>query len=177
MSAIPTIRRRAALAQTAGFLLLAAGASAGWAQGTASSLYPPSWAQGRTVEQAASTLAPNPPGLTAMPGEEIPLNKIKLPKGFEISLWAEGLPNAREMVIGPKGTVFASTRFVGNVYAIVDRGGKREVKIIAKGLNKPNGVAIKNGALYVAELSRIIRYDDIENRLDNPPAPVVVLHV
>lgn len=174
MSAIPTIRLRTALAQTAGFLLLAAGASAAWAQGTASNLYPPSWAQGRTAEQAASTLAPNPPGLTAVPGAEIPLNKIKLPKGFEISLWAEGLPNAREMVIGPKGTVFASTRFVGNVYAIVDRGGKREVKIIAKGLNKPNGVAIKNGALYVAELSRIIRYDDIENRLDNPPAPVVV---
>jgi len=112
--------------------------------------------------------------MTALPGAEIPLDQIKLPAGFHISLWAEGMPNAREMTVGRNGTVFASTRFVGNVYAVVDKGGRREVKIIARGLHRPNGVAYKNGALYVAELSRILRYDDIENRLDDPPAPVVV---
>jgi glucose/arabinose dehydrogenase len=135
---------------------------------------PPSWAQGRPVDQGDSPLAPHPPGLTATPGVEIPLDKIKLPPGFHISLWAEGMPNAREMTMGKNGTLFASTRFVGNVYAVVDKNGKREVKIIAKGLHRPNGVAFKNGALYVAELSRILRYDDIENHLDNPSAPVVV---
>ena len=135
---------------------------------------PPTWAQGRTGEQESSTLSPHPPGMTAKPAAEIPLDKIKLPKGFEISLWAEGAPNARSMAVGKNGTVFAGTRFVGNVYAIVDKGGKREVKVIAKGLHRPNGVAYKDGALYVAELSRIIRFDDIENRLDNPPQPVVV---
>ncbi len=163
------ISKRGSLA----FLILATSASAVLAQATASPMIPPSWAQGR-VEGSTSNLAPHPPGMSALPGAEIPLSKIKLPKGFEIALWAEGMPNAREMVIGPKGTVFASTRFVGNVYAVVEKDGKREVKIIAKGLNKPNGVVIKNGSLYVAELSRIIRYDDIENHLDNPPAPVVV---
>jgi glucose/arabinose dehydrogenase len=135
---------------------------------------PPTWAQGRSAEQESSGLAPHPPGMTAKPAAEIPLNQIKLPKGFEISLWAEGVPNARSIAVGKKGTVFAGTRFVGNVYAIVDKGGKREVKIIAKGLHRPNGVVYKNGALYVAELSRIIRFDDIEDRLDNPPQPVVV---
>jgi glucose/arabinose dehydrogenase len=135
---------------------------------------PPSWAQGRPADMENSTLAPHPPGMTALPGAEIPLDKIVLPPGFHIDLWAEGMPNAREMTVGRNGTVFASTRFVGNVYAVVDKGGKREVKIIAKGLYRPNGVAYKNGALYVAELSRILRYDDIENHLDNPPAPVVV---
>jgi glucose/arabinose dehydrogenase len=135
---------------------------------------PPSWAQGRPADQENSPLAPHPPGMTALPGAEIPLDQIKLPAGFHISLWAEGMPNAREMTVGRNGTVFASTRFVGNVYAVVDKGGRREVKIIARGLHRPNGVAYKNGALYVAELSRILRYDDIENRLDDPPAPVVV---
>jgi glucose/arabinose dehydrogenase len=135
---------------------------------------PPTWAQGRTAAQEAANLSPHPPGLSSLPANEIPLDKIKLPPGFEISLYASGIPNARSMVFGAKGTLFVGTRFVGNVYAIVEKDGKRETKIIAKGLHRPNGVAFKNGALYVAELSRIIRYDNIEANLDNPPTPVVV---
>ena len=135
---------------------------------------PPSWAQGRTAEQEAANLSPHPPGLSALPAAEIPLDKIKLPPGFEISLYASGLPNARSMVFGKNGTLFVGTRFVGNVYAVVEKDGKRETKIIAKGLHRSNGVAFKNGALYVAELSRITRYDNIEANLDNPPKPVVV---
>ena len=119
-------------------------------------------------------LAPNPPGLTAKPVSEILLNRITLPPGFSISLWADGIPNARSIATGSQGTVFIGTRLVGSVYAVVDRGGKREVKIIAKGLTSPNGVVFRNGALYVAEISRILRFDNIEARLDNPPAPVVV---
>ncbi len=134
----------------------------------------PPWAQGRPAELERSPLAPHAPALTAKPAKDIPIGKVKLPPGFQMSLWAEGLPNARSLAIGSKGTVFVGTRLVGNVYAVVDRGGRREVKVIAKGLHRPNGVAFKNGALYVAELSRIIRLDDIEDRLDNPPAPAVV---
>jgi glucose/arabinose dehydrogenase len=110
----------------------------------------------------------------AKAARDIPLDKITLPPGFQISLWAEGLPNARSLTIGQKGTVFVGTRLVGNVYAVVDRGSQREVKTIATGLHRPNGVAFKDGALYVAELSRVIRFDNIEDRLANPPAPVVV---
>ena len=135
---------------------------------------PPSWAQGRTAEQEAANLSPHPPGLSALPAAEIPLDKIKLPPGFEISLYASGLPNARSMAFGKNGTLFVGTRFVGNVYAVVEKDGKRQTKIIAKGLHRSNGVAFKNGALYVAELSRITRYDNIEANLDNPPKPVVV---
>ncbi len=118
---------------------------------------PPTWAQGRSAEQEALNLAPHPPGMTALPENEIPLKTLKVPKGFEVTLWASGMPNARSMVFGPKGTLFVGTRFPGNVYAVVDKGGKREVKTIGKGLYRSNGVAFKNGALYVAELSRIIR--------------------
>ena len=135
---------------------------------------PPTWAQGRESTTMPTTLAPNPPALMALPAEQILVDKLKLPKGFKATLWASGVANAREMTVGDKGTVFVGTRFVGSVFAIVDRDGKREVKVIAKGLHRPNGVAFKDGSLYVAELSRIIRFDKIEDNLDNPPKPVVV---
>ena len=135
---------------------------------------PPTWAQGRSAEQADSKLAPHPPGLIALPTEEIPTAKLKVPPGFKVELWASGLPNARSMAVGTNGTVFIGTRFPGNVYAVTEKDGKRVNHTIAKGMHRSNGVAFKDGALYVAELSRILRYDNIESRLDNPPAPVVV---
>lgn len=135
---------------------------------------PPTWAQGRTAEQANSNLTPHPPGLIALPTDEIPTAKLKVPPGFKVELWASGMPNARSIAVGSKGTVFFGTRFPGNVYAVVDNGKARETRVIAKGLHRPNGVAFKDGSLYVAELSRILRYDNIESQLANPPAPVVV---
>lgn len=134
----------------------------------------PPWTQGQPPELATSPLKPHPPALTAKPGKDIPVDKVKLPPGFHMSLWAEGIPNARSITVGDKGTVFVGSRLVGNVYAVVDKGDRREVKIIAKGLHRPNGVAFKDGTLYVAELSRVLRFDDVENRLDDPPSPVVI---
>jgi len=135
---------------------------------------PPTWSQGRKPEQEGLNLAPHPPALVALSVEEIPIDKIKLPDGFRISVWASGVPNARSMALGRNGTLFVGTRFVGTVYAIVDQGGKREVKTLLKGLHRPNGLAFKDGALYVAEVSRILRYDNIESSLGTPPQPVVV---
>ena len=135
---------------------------------------PPTWAQGRTADGMNPSLSPNPPGISALPADEIPVSKLKVPPGFKVELWASGMPNGRSMTESPSGVVYVGTRFTGNVYAVVTKDGKREVKMIAKGLHRPNGVAFANGSLYVAELSRIIRYDNIEANLDNPPAPVVV---
>jgi glucose/arabinose dehydrogenase len=131
---------------------------------------PPPWKQGQPTDLADSTLAPiaQPPG-PAAPGE-IRVDKIKVPRGFTVSLWAHGINNARAMVWGDKGTLFVSSRVAGNVYAVLDRGDRREVKVIAKGLNLPNGVAFKDGTLYVAEISRISKLPGIEAKLDNPPA-------
>jgi glucose/arabinose dehydrogenase len=86
--------------------------------------------------------------------EKLPLDKIQLPPGFEISLYAE-VPGAR---------------------SIQTRGGEQNKKptVIAQGLNTPNGVAFRDGALYVAEISRVLRYDGIESRLNDVPKPVVV---
>jgi glucose/arabinose dehydrogenase len=105
------------------------------------------------------------------------LDRIKLPAGFAIDVYAENVPNARSMVLSPNGTLFVSTRAAGNVYAILDKNNDNkadEVITIARGLRMPNGVAFRNGSLYVAEVSRVIRYDDIENRLTNPPNPIIV---
>jgi glucose/arabinose dehydrogenase len=137
---------------------------------------PPTWKQGQPAEMANSTLAPifTPPA--PMAAEKIPVSKIKVPPGFKVELWAAGIHNARAMTRGSNGTLFVSSRLPGgSVYAVLDRGGKREVKTIAKGLDMPNGVAFRDGSLYVAAQNRILRYDGIEDKLDNPGEPVVVI--
>lgn len=104
------------------------------------------------------------------------LDKIKLPPGFKINLFAE-VPNARSMCWGSKGTLFVGNRRGDKVFAVTDNDGNGvadKVYTIASGLNMPCGVAFKEGSLYVAEVSRILRFDDIENRLANPPAYTVV---
>jgi glucose/arabinose dehydrogenase len=104
---------------------------------------------------------------------ELRLDTIKLPPGFQISLYAE-VPGARSMTLSPKGTLFVGTRGAGKVYAIRTGDETRKPVVIAEGLNMPNGVAFRNGALYVAEVSRVLRYDAIESRLNDPPKPVTV---
>lgn len=105
-----------------------------------------------------------------------PLDTLKLPPGFKIEVYAAGVQAARELAIGAKGTVFAGS-MRSNVYAIVgandDHRGKRVVTI-ARRLNQPSGIAFRDGALYIAEISRVTRYDDIEAHLDAPPPPVTV---
>jgi glucose/arabinose dehydrogenase len=136
---------------------------------------PPPWTQGRPPEFANSPLHPHIPSLIGTAAEDIPIGNVKLPPGFKIEIWAADLREARSMALGAKGTVFVGNRLHDEVLAVVDRGDHREVKHIAKGLAAPNGVAFGNGTLYVAERERIIRFDDIENQLDEPPQPKVVL--
>ncbi|MEJ2140849.1 MAG: sorbosone dehydrogenase family protein [Gammaproteobacteria bacterium] len=108
---------------------------------------------------------------------KLPLHKIKLPSGFNIELYADNVPNARSLVLGKMGTVFVSTRTEGKVYALVDsdndfRADKKY--IIAEDLLMPNGVAFRNGSLFVAAVNRVLRFDNIEQRLADPPRPVIV---
>ena len=136
---------------------------------------PPSWQQGRTAEQEKSTLHPFAPHMTGRDVKELSLDKLKVPAGFKVEVWADGIPEARSLALGDKGTVFVSNRLAKNVYAVVDKNGKREVKTLLKGLNAPNGIAFSKGTLYVAERHRITRYDNIESSLDNPPEAKVVV--
>jgi len=149
-------------------------ASAG-AQAPAASAPAPSWQQGRAADQNSSTLHPIAPILTGRPASELPLDKLKVPAGFKVEVYADGIPEARSLALGDKGTVFVSNRNLKDVYAIVDKDGKRTVTKVLKGLNSPNGVAFGKGTLYVAERHRITAYDGIEDRLDNPPEAKVVI--
>ncbi|HCW07003.1 MAG TPA: sorbosone dehydrogenase [Cytophagales bacterium] len=100
----------------------------------------------------------------------LPLDKIKLPKGFSIKVFAE-VDNARSLAISPSGTIFVGNKDEDKVYAIKDTNGDGVADkkwVIAKGLNMPNGVAFRNGDLYVAEISRIHKFSNIESKLDNP---------
>jgi glucose/arabinose dehydrogenase len=113
------------------------------------------------------------PATAQYQGHSLPLDKIKLPAGFSIDLWAE-VPNARGLTVGKNGTVFAGSKEAGNVYAITDNGGTRQVRTLASGLNSPLGVAFRDGALYVSAVERILRFDGIEEKLDQPGKPVVI---
>ncbi len=104
------------------------------------------------------------------------LQRIKLPPGFSITLFSDKVRGARSMALSPKGILYVGT-MGSNVYAVVDRnrdGVAEEVHTIASDLKSPNGVAWKDGALYVGEVSRVLRFDGIDDRLANPPKPVVV---
>lgn len=116
-------------------------------------------------------------GFATPPAKPLPLEKIKLPAGFSISIFAENVENARSLALGSSGIIFVSTRKLGHVYALVDSDGDfraEKVYKIGSGMNSPNGIAFKDGSLYVAEINRILRFDQIEKNLANPPKPVVV---
>lgn len=106
----------------------------------------------------------------------LPLKLIELPPGFQIGIYAERVPGARSMALGERGTLFIGTFGEGKVYAVPPHASGDRVKPITlvKKLQNPNGVAFRDGALYVAERGRILRFDDIEDRLATPPAPLVV---
>ena len=110
-------------------------------------------------------------------GQALPLERIKLPPGFSISVYVTDVRNARQMALGSNGTLFVGSMNAGNVYSVVDSNKDNRgdaVVQIASGLNMPSGIAFRNGSLYVAEVSRVTRYDNIESQLKNPPKPVVV---
>jgi glucose/arabinose dehydrogenase len=108
--------------------------------------------------------------------EGLHLDRIEMPPGFAIGLYAR-VPGARSMAMSPAGVLYVGTRESGRVYAVLDRDRDHTadaVITLAEGLRSPNGVAFRDGALYVAEISRILRFDAIEDHLPSPPAPVVV---
>src|SRR6185369_12050555 len=111
----------------------------------------PSWQQGKPPAMAESTLHPFAPHMTGRPAKDLPVSKLKLPAGFKVEVWADGVPEARSLALGEKGTVFVSNRNAKSVYAVIDKGGKREVKTVLKDQDAPNGVVFSKGTLFVAE--------------------------
>jgi glucose/arabinose dehydrogenase len=109
-----------------------------------------------------------------------PLPRLNLPPGFQIDYFAENIDDARSMALGERGTLFVGSRKAGKVHALVDEDadGRADRRyLIAQGLRMPNGVDFRDGALYLAENHRILRFDRIEEQLDKPPKPVVIANL
>jgi len=96
---------------------------------------------------------------------DLPLHLVKLPPGFKIELYADNIPNARSLTLGQDGTVFVGTKEGGKVYAVIKKDGKTEVRALVAGMRAPNGVAVLNDDLYIAEISRIWVIRDIEKKI------------
>ncbi len=144
------------------------------APAAAPALPPGSPLLGRPDNPAAAKLAPVAPPPLAAAADKLPTARLKLPPGFNIEVYASGMANARELAQGDKGTVFAGSRLVDKVYAVTSKDGKHEVKVLASGLYRPNGVAFHDGTLYIAELSKVSKIDKVEDNLDSPPKPTVI---
>ena len=114
--------------------------------------------------------------ITITPAFSLPLEQLKLPPGFKISIYAH-VPDAREMTLGDNGIVYVGSRDAEKVYALIPDANftkAKQVITIADHLNLPNGVAYRNGSLYVAAVDRVLRYDNIGQHLQNPPIPVLI---
>ncbi len=133
---------------------------------------PPPWAQGRPESMLSAALAPYPPSS----GQSVAgkLDRLKLPPGFIIQLWAEGLTGARSMTLGANNTLFVGSRDAGVVYTVTEKEGQRVVKKLLTGLDRPTGVVFAEGRLYVAQQQSILKYEKIEDSLETPPAPSVL---
>jgi len=107
----------------------------------------------------------------------LPVSEIHLPPGFAIDVYTDQVPNAREMALSPRGILYVGSNGAGKVYAVVDRdrdGHADQVYTVASGLRMPSGIAYRDGALYIGDVSTVLRLDGIDDRLANPPAPKVV---
>lgn len=124
---------------------------------------------GPPQNQAAMKLGPIAGSPIPAPAEKLPVAKLKVPAGFKVEVYASGVANARSLAIGDKGTIFVGSRLVGAVHTIRVVNGKAEVKPLVSGLHRPNGVAFHKGSLYIAEISRVSRIDNVEEQLGSTP--------
>jgi glucose/arabinose dehydrogenase len=111
------------------------------------------------------------------PNSALPIERLKLLEGFKIEVYADSIDGARSMAMGDDGTLFVGTRNENTIYAIQDRDKDYradKVTVLDTSLSVPNGVAFRNGSLYVAEVNRLLRYDNIESQLDSLPEPIII---
>ena len=130
---------------------------------------PPAWKQGMSDKMKDSKLAPNAGKNTETPASEIPMDKLNVPKGFKVELWATGMPGGRAMARGDKGKIYMGTRGLGRVYEVTDAGDKRTSRVVIDKLTQPSGVAVQGSTLYVMAIDKVLRFDDIEAKPDVQP--------
>lgn len=157
---------------TCALIMMTAGAA--WAQDEQAE-EDRSWAVGQPNTEAAMKMSPIAQFPVATAEADLPTARLKAPPGFRVETYASDILDARMMREGDQGTLFVSSLFIaGKVYAVVDNNGRREVKTIVSDMPMANGLEFNNGSLYVATNKVLLRYDDIESKLDAPGEPVTV---
>ena len=134
----------------------------------------PGWAKGRPKTETAMKMAPIPAFPIPTAADKLPTSKFKLPPGFKVETWASGVLDARELRQGAKGNIFVSSLFVANKVYVIPEQGKREAKVIIDKMPMATGIEFYKGNLYLATNTKIMRYDNIEDKLDNPGEPKVL---
>lgn len=130
----------------------------------------PAWKQGLMDPTQNTALAPHAPKLTTTPAGDIPLNKLKVPAGFKVEVYASGIPGARMMARAPNGNIYVGTRALGRVYEV--NGQTKANRILVDKLTQPNGLVFKNGSLYVMAIDKFLRFDGIERNPNVQPVDI-----
>jgi glucose/arabinose dehydrogenase len=129
----------------------------------------PVWKQGMSDRDAKSALAPHPGKNTVTPVSDIPVERLRVPPGFKVEIWASGMPGGRMMARGPRGKVYVGTRGLGRVYEITDERGTRTSRVLVDKLTQPNGLAFNGNSLYVFAIDKVLRYDNVESNASVQP--------
>lgn len=132
---------------------------------------PPAWQQGRTDAMANSTLAPLAARLVVTKAADVPLDKLKLPPGFKIEVWADSVPGIRAIARGDNGKYYAGTRPLGRVYEITDNGQTRTSRVLVDKLDQP-AVAYKDGNLVVMAVDKVLLYKGINQNPNVAPEDI-----
>ena len=130
----------------------------------------PMWKQGLRNFEEKVALAPHAGKLVQTPPGEIAIDKLKVPAGFKIEIWASGIPGARMMTRSPNGNVYVGTRGIGRVYEV--NGQTKQSRVVVDKLTQPNGVIFHDGALYVMAIDKFLRFDGIESNPSVQPKDI-----
>ena len=127
----------------------------------------PGWAKGRPKTDVAMKMAPVPAFPVPTPADQLPTKKLKVPPGFKVETWASGILDARSLRQGPGDNILVSSLFVANKVYRVPEKGKREAKVIIDKMPMAAGIEYYKGSLFVATNTKIYRWDNVDDKLDN----------
>ncbi|MGV3494946.1 MAG: sorbosone dehydrogenase family protein, partial [Ramlibacter sp.] len=128
----------------------------------------PGWAKGRPkANPEAMQMAPVPAFPIPTAPDKLPTSKFKLPPGFKVETWASGILDARGLRQGPNGNIFVSSLFVANKVYVVPEQAPRQAKVIIDKMPLATGIEYHKGSLYLATNTKIMRWDNVDGKLDN----------
>ena len=113
------------------------------------------------------------------PSAEVVARQLRVPEGFRIGVWAEDVPSARLMAGTATGDVLLTQPRGGRLLLLRadrDGDGRSDGRVVLfEGLDRPNGIDLHEGWLYLAEASRVVRvrFDEAQGRVEGTPQPIV----